>query len=223
MSLPSGRDFQIQDVIKSISDGEYRIPCFQRNYVWDVNKVADLVDSLLKGYPIGSVILWRTKISLSEHKKIGGFDFPARDDGKYTSYVIDGQQRLTSLFVAFKGLSAGNSTDCSKMCIKLTASDNERIVYASIPNGANTDEFVFLKELYNATAITGSYADKRLTYYQTILQYKISVIQIDDESLELSQVVDIFERLNLGGKRLSLFSIIAARSYAQKTNTDEGF
>ena len=56
-----------------------------------------------------------------------------------------------------------------------------------------------------------------------LLQYKISVIEIDDENLELDEVIEIFERLNLGGKKLNLFSIIAARSYTAPEEDGKGF
>ena len=59
MSLPNSSNISIQDLIKALENGEYRVPRFQRDYVWDVKKAANLVDSILRGYPIGSVILWR--------------------------------------------------------------------------------------------------------------------------------------------------------------------
>lgn len=56
-----------------------------------------------------------------------------------------------------------------------------------------------------------------------LLQYKISVIEIDDENLELDEIIEIFERLNLGGKKLNLFSIIAAHSYTTPEEDGKGF
>ena len=62
-----------------------------------------------------------------------------------------------------------------------------------------------------------------MEYYQVLLQYKVSVIEMDDERLELDEVIEIFERLNLGGKKLNLFSIIAARSYKAPEEDEKGF
>jgi uncharacterized protein with ParB-like and HNH nuclease domain len=104
--MPTGSNPTIQEVIKSIENGEYRIPRFQRDFVWDIRKSAALLDSIFKGFPISSVILWKTKTELPEIRKLGGIDIPGKDTGRYTSYVIDGQQRLTSLYFSLKGLLA---------------------------------------------------------------------------------------------------------------------
>ena len=213
MSMPTGSNPTIQEIIKAISDGEYRIPRFQRDFVWDIKKSAALLDSIFKGFPISSVILWKTKNELSEIRNLGGIEIPGRDTGRYTSYIIDGQQRLTSLYFALKGLKTGTGSDFSEMCISLVAEWPEQLVFDKLPKDANPDDYVVLKDLFSATALAGSHPEKRLEYFQVLLQYKISVIEIDDENLGLEEVIEIFERLNLGGKKLNLFSIIAARSY----------
>ena len=56
---PIGRKYD--DIIRNIESGIYQIPKFQRDFVWDKNKSAKLIESLLKGYPIGSFILWKLK------------------------------------------------------------------------------------------------------------------------------------------------------------------
>lgn len=213
MGMPTGMNPTIFEIITAITNGEYRIPRFQRDFVWDIKKSASLLDSILKGYPISSVILWKTKNELSEIRNLGGIEIPGKETGRYTSYIIDGQQRLTSLYFALMGLKTGNGFDFSEMCVSLVAGKSEQIVYDVMPKDANPDDYVNLKALFSIPALSGSHADKRLEYYQVLLQYKISVIEIDDANLGLDEVIEIFERLNLGGKKLSLFSIIAARSY----------
>lgn len=70
-----------------VDNGKFRIPLFQRNYVWQISKVVDLIDSLLKGFPIGSLILWETKTELSDIKNLGGVVIPTKNTEKYTSYI----------------------------------------------------------------------------------------------------------------------------------------
>lgn len=223
MAMPTGLNPTINEIVKCINDGEYRIPRFQRDFVWDIKKSAALLDSIFKGFPISSIILWKTKNELSEIRNLGGVEIPGRDTGRYTSYIIDGQQRLTSLYFSLKGLKTNTGSDFSGMCISLTASRREQLVYDELPKDASPDDFVNVKNLFNATALSGSHAEKRLEYYQILLQYKISVIEIDDDNLELDEVIEIFERLNLGGKKLNLFSIIAARTYKAPEDDDSGF
>ncbi len=223
MGLPTGTNSTINDIIKSISNGEYRIPRFQRDFVWDIKKSAALMDSIFRGYPISSVILWKTKTELNEIRKLGGIEIPKRDTGRYTSYIIDGQQRMTSLYFALNGLKTNSGSDFSSMCVSLLARKTEPLVYEDIPKDANPDDFVLLKDLYSAKGLAGNHHDRRLELYQTLLQYNISVIEIDDENLGLEEVVEIFERLNLGGKKLNLFSIISARSYKEPNSDCPGF
>ena len=225
MSNPKTDSISLMDVVKCIAEGDYRIPRFQRNYVWKIDKVVDLIDSLLKGFPIGSIVLWQTKNELSEVKSFAGVQIPKRDASKYTSYIIDGQQRLTSLYFALKGLKTINqpAVDCSSICISLTANTNEQIVYKEIPANGDPEDFVYLKALWDASGLAGSHPEKRILYYQLLMAYNVTAIKLDDEKLGLSEVVEIFERINLGGKTLNLFSIIAASSYIQNTDEQKGF
>lgn len=225
MIVPKTESILLADLLKGVYNGEFRIPRFQRNYVWQISKVVDLIDSLLKGFPIGSLILWETKTELSDIKNLGGVVIPTKNAGEYTSYVIDGQQRLTSLYFALKGLKTDTSpvVDCSKICISLVAKNDEQIVYKEMPKNGNPDDFVLLKSLYDSTGIGGSHQSERIRHYQTLFSYTVSSIKIDDESLGLQQVIDIFERINLGGKKLNLFSIISAGSYIPATDEVEGF
>lgn len=225
MKVPKTEGVLLSDLLKGIESGEYRIPRFQRNYVWNINKVVNLIDSLLKGFPIGSLILWETKTELSDIRNLGGIVIPSKNTGKYTSYVIDGQQRLTSLYCALNGLKTETSptVDCSKIVISLVANNDEQIVFKELPKNANPDDFVLLKNLYDATALNGLHNNVRIAYYQKLISYMVSSIKIDDEILGLQQVIDIFERINLGGKKLNLFSIISAGSYIPSTTENEGF
>lgn len=223
MGLPTGTNSTINDIVKCISRGEYRIPKFQRDFVWDIKKSAALMDSVFRGYPISSIILWKTKTELNEIRKIGGIDIPNRDTGRYTSYIIDGQQRMTSLYFALNGLKTSSGSDFSKMCVSLLANKTEQLVYEEIPKDGNPDDFVMLKDLYSTKGLVGANHDRRIELYQILLQYNISVIEIDDEYLGLEEVIEIFERLNLGGKKLNLFSIIAARSYKEPKSNSPGF
>jgi uncharacterized protein with ParB-like and HNH nuclease domain len=59
----------IAKAIERISSGDIRIPAFQRNFVWEPDQVAFLLDSIYKGFPIGTIILWKTDKRLNTEKK----------------------------------------------------------------------------------------------------------------------------------------------------------
>ena len=92
----------IRKLIDRITSGDIRIPAFQRDFVWEPEQVAFLLDSIYKEFPIGTVILWKTDTRLSTEKRIGLFDLPEPHKDYPVNYVLDGQQRLTSLFSVFQ-------------------------------------------------------------------------------------------------------------------------
>lgn len=79
------------------------IPEFQRDFVWDIDKFTLLFDSIYRGYAIGNILLWKTKEKLA-HRKVGDKDPIKIEDiklGEHT-YILDGQQRLTTLYGVLK-------------------------------------------------------------------------------------------------------------------------
>jgi len=95
----------ILEFIRQLSGGEYLIPTFQRLFVWSPENINELWDSIYQGYPIGSILCWKTKTLLHVHRKLGGFYFSesGRQDGRVKTYLLDGQQRATSLLISFYG------------------------------------------------------------------------------------------------------------------------
>jgi hypothetical protein len=94
----------IEELMSDLESGQYALPSFQRQYVWDEDDVKDLVDSIVNGYPIGTVILWKPSTTTVFEKD--PFRKPLLDVDEAKSgemfYVIDGQQRLTSFLLLFR-------------------------------------------------------------------------------------------------------------------------
>ena len=91
----------IEEVVSKLRRGELRIPAFQRGFVWTPDDVAFLMDSIYKDYPFGSVLLWRTKQQLRQERNLGPFKVPEPTADYPIDYVLDGQQRLTSILGVF--------------------------------------------------------------------------------------------------------------------------
>ncbi|MDK2825133.1 MAG: hypothetical protein PWQ44_309, partial [Methanolobus sp.] len=81
MELPQIVPLPFSSLIGDIEKGQIKIPQFQRDFVWDINKSAHLMDSIIKGYPIGTFIFWKTKERLRTIKNIGNQPLPEPDDG----------------------------------------------------------------------------------------------------------------------------------------------
>jgi uncharacterized protein with ParB-like and HNH nuclease domain len=82
----------------------YQIPTFQREVVWEKENVKKLWDSIYKFYPLGSILIWKTDLRLQNHRQVGGHQIT---DPNFTrteyQYILDGQQRTTSLLTSLYG------------------------------------------------------------------------------------------------------------------------
>src|SRR5689334_11037810 len=100
------RNIRLETLLADMeTKGNLRIPRFQRDYVWERSKVAQLFDSIYNEFPIGSFFFWITPPEYrSLYKEIPELHFPETADYDQIKMILDGQQRITSLYVAAKGL-----------------------------------------------------------------------------------------------------------------------
>ena len=126
----------IQDLLNQISRDEILLPEFQRGYVWNRDQVRGLMQSLYRKHPTGHLLIWRTyKPSLVR----GG---EAARDG-HSLLLLDGQQRLTTLYVLFKGKAPrfyeGESLFFTSTCRpRSSASGRSRVWRTTRPGSAFT-------------------------------------------------------------------------------------
>lgn len=88
----------VQDLVAGVSSGRVRLPDIQRPFVWGNAKVRDLVDSMYRGFPVGQLMFWEN--TAAEHTKVIGIDTKSQNS---SMQVVDGQQRLTSLYAVVHG------------------------------------------------------------------------------------------------------------------------
>jgi len=105
----------IEEMLTAIHTREYLMPAIQREFVWGAEQITKLVDSLMRGYPVGSFLLWDVKPETAQSYTFYEFltNYHERDNpyadkatvpaGSGTTAVLDGQQRLTSLNIALYG------------------------------------------------------------------------------------------------------------------------
>jgi len=100
---------RLSALLSDVSRGNIKIPVFQREYVWGDEQIMSLLDSIYNGYPVGSLLLWSTKEELKHERDVGGFALPKTPEDFPVNYVLDGQQRLTTLYGVFN--SDAETTD----------------------------------------------------------------------------------------------------------------
>lgn len=218
------------DLISEIQKGQIKIPKFQRDFVWSIEKTAKLLDSILKGYPIGTFILWETNERLNDIKDIGNLKLPPVPDDVKVQYVLDGQQRITSLYAAFLGANIQKEgekkiTNYSLIYVDLEGDieDNDKqLIVSEEPENA----FVTLNEVLNFNdnllEIKEKYTDEQFKlihqYSQTFSTYDFSTIVLRKEDID--SAIEVFTRINTGGQTLTLFEIMAAKTYDEEQHFD---
>lgn len=213
-------------LITEIATGQVKIPQFQRQFVWDKMASAKLVDSMIKGYPIGTFIFWRTDEELRSVRNIGNITLPVQTKGEFVNYVLDGQQRITSIFAAIKGeiieRDNGKFEDFSSIYVDLTVPKEGEVIITDTSNKADND-YIRLTQLmegdFGFLASFPAEKQEKIQLYQNILKgYSFNVINLKDASVDVA--TEVFTRLNVGGRSLSLFEIMVAKTYDGTSNFD---
>jgi hypothetical protein len=226
LRLPTPTHSRYTNLLSDIEKGEIKIPQFQREFVWSLEKSAALLDSVVKGYPVGAFIFWATRDRLRSVRDLGNVKLPDPKEGNVVSFVLDGQQRLTSLFATLKGLKitrdSGHVDDFSKIYVDLQATPEEQIVITDL-SGTDEGNCIRLTDLLyggleKLTAFPREHHEKLDQYKQRIQSYDFSIVEVRDVAIDVA--TEIFTRINVGGIPLSLFEIMVAKTYDEKREFD---
>lgn len=218
----SNTTLTVNQLIEKIDTGELGLPELQRPFIWKDSKVRDLFDSLMRGYPIGYLMLWEYP-SLEKKKSIG-VDLHSYDSPK--EVIIDGQQRLTSLYAVMKGKKVINSKFDEKSIIisynplqdkfevgyQATKKDPEWIYNISdVYTTSSSFKFInsFIKRLSEyreckGGVLTEAEQDTISENINAIVNLKNHTLPVFDikANAEEEDVSEIFVRVNSGGVSL---------------------
>ena len=213
----------IRKLIDRISSGDIRIPAFQRDYVWEPDQVAFLLDSIYKGFPIGTVILWKTETRLKSEKRLGHFSLPEPQKDYPVNYVLDGQQRLTSLFSVFQTELKPESDEWVDVYFDLLAQDTvQESLFLALDNSeVDPDRHFPVKTLFDTISYrkaTNGLADETLERLDD-LQSRFKEYLIPNEVFESddqNKVAIVFDRINSAGTELNVFELLSAWSWSEE-------
>lgn len=221
ISIKPEREY-LREIASKLKDGTYAIPAFQRDYVWKKQQILDLFDSISKGYPIGSIILWKPK----------DYDMPPvrnviteeiTHDGKSEYFILDGRQRTTTFYGCVSDIK--DKPEEFQLYYDL---DEDSFVYK---NKRNLKKNIYeVSKIYDTYAMLGLlqdisnsglseektklYVDK-IKEINTILQtYEIGEMIIENCTLEESSTV--FSRINSKGTDISKMAMLQALTYKNK-------
>ncbi|HIF9306608.1 TPA: DUF262 domain-containing protein [Photobacterium damselae] len=144
----------IKQLITDISDNKYYLPAIQRKFVWGEEKICNLFDSIMRDYPIGTFLFWDLAAEKADqytfyeflknyHQRDSKNELVRKDFTQEVRGVLDGQQRISSLYIALQGVY------CSKRKYAKKATNNaypERQLYLNLFGDEQTYEFKFLEQ-----------------------------------------------------------------------------
>ena len=213
----------IKTLLDNISIGSLALPAFQRGYVWKRPQVIDLMNSLYKGYPVGSLLTWQTRAEDADIRADGG----GIESGPI-ELLLDGQQRVTSLYGLMRGTPPpffdGDKQVIAGMHFHL---GGEEFAYPSATRVESDPRWIAMDEIFTPNKwmqrlLDGNYtAEQHLAYIQTIVRVQ-NIQEADMPSQSLTGedktpdvVVDIFNKVNSGGTNLTWADLTLARICAQ--------
>ena len=214
---------KISTILDHIDSGHMALPEFQRGFVWNRDQVRGLFTSLYKRHPVGGLLVWATESKTATHRG----DSPSV--AGVVKLLLDGQQRMTSLYGVVRGKPPkffdGNSKAFSTLRFHL-----EKEVFAfyqpvkmgddplwidvteTMRNGTTGLGGIITKLSQDASLVAkvGDYA-ARLSHLLGILEIDLHAEEVTGSDKSLDVVVDIFNRVNSGGTKLSKGDLALAK------------
>ena len=216
-----------ESIVKSAHQGEYAVPEFQRGFVWTVAQVRELADSLTRNFPVGSILTWKSSTAIQR----GDSGQP-----RQKSWIIDGQQRTTALCTLFNKRpdwwdSNRNGTWAEHMNafdIRLDVGEEELTFVTRkspaqryVPVGdilESENLYAFAQKLVDSGQAFTNNVGALANHLQGVTRIKQAIlptVQIDD-TIELTEVAEIFKRLNSTGTRVQqadiYLGVVASRN-----------
>jgi hypothetical protein len=220
----------IRRLIDRVTSGDIRIPAFQRDFVWEPDQIAFLLDSIYKKFPIGTVIFWKTDNRLNSEKDLGRFTLPEPRRDYPVNYVLDGQQRITSLFSVFQTDLTPNKGKSINIYFDLKAIENvqESIFLALECSEVDNSRHFPVNVLFDTIEYrkATAFLDDDLIKKVDSLQERFKEYIIPNETFvsdDRNNVAIVFERINRAGTELNVFQLLSAWSWSEDFDLTEKF
>lgn len=211
LERPEAKSYEIHEILTLVENGTIRIPHFQRGQRWGPSDVVKLFDSIYKGYPIGTLLLWKRPAPAAE-VTIGTIRFHAsqRTDALW---IVDGQQRITSLATVL--LRVDSSSTTRELYFDLTTERfTWRARYGPRPSHLPVRE---AHKLNNVLAwlhehhVEGQLRERVFDLAERLRTYRIPsyTVQPTREG-DVAPLREIFDRINTFGKQLTRAEVFTA-------------
>ena len=212
-------------LVDRVAAGKIRVPRFQRAFVWKQPDLTKLLDSVLRGFPIGSILVWETERGIESNDRIGPVKIGPRPGGT-VGYLLDGQQRVSTLVGTLRLTDDGEpNVDQVEWRLHYDLDDQEFVTLRDAAADQPPRYFPVRHLLTTAgffeacrrieTMDDGDQAKRRLAeadrLASTFRDYQLPLISIRDADLE--SAVTVFARLNRTGRKMAADELVSALTY----------
>ncbi|UNU26917.1 DUF262 domain-containing protein [Microcoleus vaginatus] len=221
----------IKDLINDVERGRIRIPSFQRGFVWEPSRVSYFIDSIYQGFPFGSLLLWRTRNPLRTERNLGPYKLLDNDPEYPIDYVLDGQQRITSIFGIFQTSlipEKRENTNWTNLFFEINSEESVPFQYLEDFTNYDRTKFFPLKYVFDAPKyrkvtrnLDESLAQKIDKLVDKFTQARIPVERFENE--ERKYVATVFERINRQGVELDTFQLLSVWNWSEDFDLQEKF
>jgi Protein of unknown function DUF262 len=218
----------LETLLDDIATGRLRVPRFQRPFVWSPEQMLELFDSIEGGYPIGSILVWETTLDVPSLETVAGIDIPPPPTDRPVSYLLDGHQRLSTLFGTLTKRPATDDPrwhiyrrlgeDNGGRALRFTHQQpdaNGRSRLLPLQAVLRTMDFLAYARQVTRDPATADQADALVDEAERLAQgiksYKIAVIRLVGGSV--SHAVEAFTRVNSGGREIEPYDLVSALTY----------
>jgi len=216
----------IENLLQSMSSGELRVPKFQRPYWWNPSDMLSLFDSIYKGYPIGSLLLWESVDRVESLDEVGPMRIPLPQT-KPLTYILDGHQRLATMFGALTLPSDANLGLNQKdwrwwIWFDLVKREfvhvtNSRLEPHLFPVRCILKTVDFLEQSRQLQDSSPHKFNEFITEAEDLAQkiknYKVPITKI--KGGKMTEAVEIFSRLNTRGRKITADQMVSALTYRE--------
>lgn len=221
----------LEQVLGEIASGRLRVPKFQRPFVWRPEQMLSLFDSIERGYPIGSLLIWDTDLEVPSLEEIADIEIPPKPGPGMTGYLLDGHQRLSTLF--------GSLTQRHRVVESWTqqvwkwdiyrvlgGTDDRSDVFRHWKKAAEDppanflpmravlktmDFLAYSRRLPEDDPRAESLIDEAEQLAHRIKSYQVAVVRL--KGGDLQHAVEVFSRLNSSGQSMSPDQMVSALTY----------
>ena len=207
---------RIAQLAGRVLTGDILLPKFQRDFVWPKPKIIKLLDSIAKNYPIGIVLLWQSKQPLASERTIAGLSIADTKPDYPVNYLLDGQQRLSTLCGALYWKPNDDPKSLWNIVYDLRNETFQHLEtlddppLSKVPMRYLADPATFFKRM--AALDNEELRDRGDALFNRLQNYMIAAVTLGDMSV--NDIAPIFERINSTGTPLTIVDLMRAATWS---------